>query len=169
MADSRQVTMKGNPLPLEGKDVQVGQTAPDFSLTGIDMKTVTLGDTSGVRIFSIVPSLDTPVCDAQTRRFNEAAAELGNVTIYTVSRDLPFAQKRWCGAAGVDKVVTLSDYKDGNFGLAWGVMIEPLKIFARAVYVVDADNKVTYGQLVPEVAEHPDYDAALAAAKAASA
>ena len=169
MADSRQVTMKGNPLPLEGAAVQVGQAAPDFALTGIDMKTVSLADTSGVRIFSIVPSLDTPVCDAQTRHFNEAAAELGDVTIYTVSRDLPFAQKRWCGAAGVDKVVTLSDYKSGAFGRDWGVMIEPLQIHARAVYVVDADNKVTYGQLVPEVAEHPDYDAALAAAKAAAA
>src|SRR5690606_693246 len=118
-------------------------------------------------IFSIVPSLDTPVCDAQTRRFNEEAAKLDGVTIYTVSRDLPFAQKRWCAAAGIDKVVTLSDYKDGGFGRAWGVMIQPLQIYARAVYVVDSGNNVTYGQLVGEVAEHPDYEAALAAAKQA--
>ena len=167
MAESRQVTMKGNPLPLEGEEVQTGSAAPDFTLTGIDLKPVSLSDTSGVRIFSIVPSLDTPVCDAQTRRFNEEAAKLDGVSIITVSRDLPFAQKRWCGAAGVDKVTTLSDYKDGSFGRAWGVMIEPLQIHARAVYVVDADNKVTYGQIVPEVAEHPDYEGALAAAKQA--
>ena len=167
MAEARQVTMKGNPLPLEGEEVQVGAAAPDFTLTGIDMKPVSLSDTSGVRIFSIVPSLDTPVCDTQTRRFNEEAAKLDGVTIYTVSRDLPFAQKRWCGAAGVDKVITLSDYKDGAFGRAWGVMIEPLQIHARAVYVVDANNNVTYGQLVGEVAEQPDYDAALAAAEQA--
>jgi thioredoxin-dependent peroxiredoxin len=152
-------------MPLEGAEVQVGAAAPDFSLTGVDLKPVALSDTSGVRIFSIVPSLDTGVCDAQTRRFNEEAATLDGVTIYTVSRDLPFAQKRWCGAAGVDRVITLSDYKDGSFGRAWGVMIEPLQIHARAVYVVDANNHVTYGQLVGEVTEHPDYEAALAAAR----
>ena len=167
MAEARNVNMKGNPMPLEGEEVQVGAAAPDFTLTGIDMKPVSLGDTSGVRIFSIVPSLDTPVCDAQTRRFNEAAAELDGVSIYTVSRDLPFAQKRWCGAAGVDKVTTLSDYRDGSFGRAWGVMLQPLQIHARAVYVVGADNKVSYAQLVSEVTDHPDYDAALAAAKKA--
>jgi thiol peroxidase len=167
MAEARNVNMKGNPMPLEGDEVQVGAAAPDFTLTGIDMKPVSLGDTSGVRIFSIVPSLDTPVCDAQTRRFNEAAAELEGVSVYTVSRDLPFAQKRWCGAAGIDKVTTLSDYRDGSFGRAWGVMLQPLQIHARAVYVVDADNKVSYAQLVPEVTDHPDYDAAIAAAKQA--
>jgi len=167
MAESRQVTMKGNPLPLEGEEVKIGSAAPGFTLTGIDLKPVSLSDTSGVRIISIVPSLDTPVCDAQTRRFNEEAAQLDGVSILTVSRDLPFAQKRWCGAAGVDKVTTLSDYKDGSFGRAWGVMIEPLQIHARAVYVVDAANKVVYGQIVPEVAEHPDYEACLAAAKQA--
>jgi len=167
MAEARQVNMKGNPMALEGEEVKTGSTAPDFTLTGIDMKPVSLGDTSGVRIFSIVPSLDTGVCDAQTRRFNEMAAELEGVTIYTVSRDLPFAQKRWCGAAGVDKVVTLSDYRDGSFGRAWGMMLEPLQILARGVYVVDAGNNVTYAQIVPEVTDHPDYDAALAAAKQA--
>lgn len=167
MAANRNVNMKGNPMPLEGEEVTVGSQAPEFTLTGIDMKPVSLSDTSGVRIFSIVPSLDTPVCDAQTRRFNEAAAELDGVSILTISRDLPFAQKRWCGAAGVDKVTTLSDYKDGSFGRGWGVMLQPLQIHARAVYVVDASNKVTYAQLVPEVTEHPDYDACLAAAKQA--
>lgn len=170
MAEQRQTTLRGNAMPLEGAPVEVGQKAPDFALTAIDMSTVKLGDTDKtVRIISVVPSLDTPVCDAQTRRFNEEASNLGNVKIYTISRDLPFAQKRWCGAAGVDNVVTLSDYKDGAFGKAWGVMIEPLKIHSRAVFVVDADDKVTYAEYVGEMSEPPDYDKALAAAKAAGA
>ena len=168
MADARTTNMRGNPLPLEGSPVEPGAAAPDFKLTGIDMKPVTLADTSGVRIISVVPSLDTPVCDAQTRRFNEEAAKLDGVSIITVSRDLPFAQKRWCGAAGVDKVTTLSDYRDGSFGRAWGVMIEPLQIHSRAVFVLDSGGKVTYAQYCPEVAEHPDYEGALAAARAAA-
>jgi len=162
---SRQVTLKGNPFTLEGAEVQVGQAAPDFTLVANDLSAVTLADTSGVRIFSVVPSLDTPVCDQQTRRFNEELASLPGVSVYTVSADLPFAQKRWCGAAGIDKVVTLSDYRDRAFGANWGTMINELKIDCRAVFVVDADGKVAYAQYVGEVAEHPDYDAALAAAK----
>ena len=168
MADARTTKMRGNPMPLEGSAVEPGDDAPDFKLIGIDMKPVTLADTSGVRIISAVPSIDTPVCDAETRRFNEEAASLDGVTILTVSRDLPFAQKRWCAAAGVDKVTMLSDYRDGSFGRDWGVMIEPLLIHSRAVFVVGSDGKVTYAQYVPEVAEHPDYEAALAAAKSAS-
>jgi thioredoxin-dependent peroxiredoxin len=168
MADARTTNMRGNPMPLEGSAVEPGDAAPDFKLIGIDMKPVTLADTSGVRIISAVPSIDTPVCDAETRRFNEEAASLDGVTILTVSRDLPFAQKRWCAAAGVDKVTMLSDYRDGSFGRAWGVMIEPLLIHSRAVFVIGSDGKVTYAQYVPEVAEHPDYEAALAAAKSAS-
>jgi thiol peroxidase len=164
----RQVTLKGNPFTLEGAALAVGAAAPDFTLTGVDLSAVTLADTSGVRIFSVVPSLDTPVCDQQTRRFNEEASDLGAVTIYTVSCDLPFAQKRWCGAAGVEQVVTLSDYKDGNFGAAWGTMINELKIECRAVFVVDSSGVVTHAEYVGEVAEHPDYKAALAAARAAS-
>ncbi len=161
---ARETIMRGNPLPLEGDELKVGDTAPDFTLTGTDLKPVTLADTgSSVRIVSVVPSLDTPVCDAQTRRFNEEATKHEGVKVYTVSRDLPFAQKRWCGAAGVENVVTLSDYKDGSFGEAWGVMIEPLKIHSRAVFVLDKDNKVVYAQYVPEVGQPPDYDAALAA------
>ena len=167
MAESRTVNMRGNAMPLEGSAVSAGGAAPDFRLTGNDMKPVMFADTSGVRIFSIVPSLDTPVCDAQTRRFNEEAAKLDGVTIYTVSRDLPFAQKRWCGAAGIDRVVTLSDYRDGSFGRAWGVMLEPLQIHCRAVFVVGSDNSVVYLQYCPEVTEQPDYDAAVAAASAA--
>ena len=168
MADARTVNMRGNPMPLEGSAVETGAPAPDFKLTGIDMKPVTLGDTSGVRIVSVVPSLDTPVCDAQTRRFNEEAAKLDGVSILTVSRDLPFAQKRWCGAAGVDKVTTLSDYRDGSFGRGWGVMLEPLQIHCRAVFVVGSDGTVTYAQYCPEVTEAPDFEAALAAAQSAS-
>ena len=149
-----------------GPELKVGDKAPDFELTDNGMGAVTLADTgSGTRIFSVVPSLDTPVCDQQTRRFNEEAASLGGVTIYTVSADLPFAQSRWCGAAGVDKVKTVSDYKNGNFGEAWGTMIRDWRISSRAVFVVDGENTIRYVQYVPEVAEHPDYDAVLAAAK----
>ena len=165
---ARTVNMKGNPMPLEGSAVEAGAAAPGFTLTGNDMKPVSLADTSGVRIVSVVPSLDTPVCDAQTRRFNEEAANLDGVSILTVSRDLPFAQKRWCGAAGVDKVTTLSDYRDGSFGRDWGVMLEPLQIHCRAVFVLGSDGKVTYAQYCPEVTEAPDYESALAAAKSAS-
>lgn len=165
---ARTVNMRGNPMPLEGEAVAAGADAPAFTLTGIDMKPVSLADTSGVRVISVVPSLDTPVCDTQTRRFNEEAAKLDGVTILTVSRDLPFAQKRWCGAAGVDKVTTLSDYRDGSFGRGWGVMLEPLQILCRAVFVVGSDGKVTYAQYCPEVTEEPDYAAALDAAKSAS-
>jgi len=162
---SRQVTLKGNPFTLEGEEVQVGQSAPDFSLVANDLSSVSLADTSGVRIFSVVPSLDTPVCDQQTRRFNEELASLPGVSVYTVSADLPFAQKRWCGAAGIDQVVTLSDYRDRAFGANWGTMINELKIDCRAVFVVDAAGKVAHAEYVGEIAEHPDYDAALAAAK----
>jgi thioredoxin-dependent peroxiredoxin len=118
------------------------------------------------RIVLTVPSLDTPVCDVETRRFNQDATQVPGVKIYVVSADLPFAQKRWCGAAGVDKVTTASDYKNGNFGEAWGTMIQDLRIESRAVFVVDGGNTVTYAQYVPEIGEHPDYEAALSAAKA---
>ena len=165
---SRQTTLKGNPLDLQGEALNPGDAAPDFSLTGQGLTTVTLADTGGVRVFNVVPSLDTPVCDAQIRRFNEEAASLDGVSIYCVSCDLPFAQARWCGAAGVEKVTTLSDYKDGNFGLAWGTMIDPLKIQSRAVFVVNAHNTVVHAEYVPEVADAPNYDAALAAARGAA-
>lgn len=167
MAD-RKTTFKGDPLTLVGPELKVGDSAPDFTLTANDMSALSLSDTSGVRIFCAVPSLDTPVCDQQTRRFNEEAAKLDGVTVYTVSRDLPFAQSRWCGAAGVDKVVTVSDYKDGgSFGEAWGTMIAEWRLESRAVFVVDSANKIVHVDYVSEVAEHPDYDAALAAARQA--
>ncbi len=165
MADERTTTFKGDPLVLVGPELKAGDKAPDFELTGNDLSAVSLSQTSGARIFSVVPSLDTPVCDQQTRRFNEEAAGIGDVTIYTVSSDLPFAQSRWCGAAGVDKVTTLSDHKTGKFGESWGTMIRDWRIQSRAVFVVDSDNTIRYAEYVPEVAEHPNYDDVLEAAK----
>ena len=169
MANERTTTFKGDPLVILGPELKVGDSAPDFELTDNSLGAVSLADTgNGTRIFSVVPSLDTPVCDQQTRRFNEEAAALGNITIYTVSADLPFAQGRWCGAAGVGKVKTVSDYKNGNFGEAWGTMIRDWRISSRAVFVVDSENMICYAQYVPEIAEHPDYDAALTVARTVS-
>lgn len=169
MAQERTTKMKGNPLVLDGPQLKPGDPAPDFEVTDNGLQPFTLASSgAGVRIFSVVPSLDTPVCDQQTRRFNEEAAKLNGVDIITVSCDLPFAQKRWCGAAGVDKVKTVSDYKNRSFGEAYGTMLHDLKIESRAIFVVDGSNKITYVEYVPEVTDHPNYDAALAAARAAS-
>jgi thiol peroxidase len=159
-------TLKGNPLTLIGPELKAGDSAPDFSLVDNALKPVTLKDTgSQVRIISVVPSLDTPVCDAQTKRFNEEAAKMPNVDIITVSMDLPFAQKRWCGAFGVDKVKMLSDHKDGSFGSSYGTLIKELRIESRAIFVVDQNNKIRHAEYVKEVADHPDYEAALSAAR----
>ncbi len=161
------VTFKGNPLTLLGREVKVGDKAPDFKVVDNGLQAVTLADTAGTaRIFVAVPSLDTPVCDLETRRFNEEAAKLGDVKVYVVSLDLPFAQKRWCGAAGVENVQTLSDYQDRSFGENYGVLIKELKLLARSVFVVDKNDTVTYVEIVPEVTSEPNYEAALAAAKA---
>ena len=139
-------TLKGNPFTLVGPELKAGDTAPDFTLVDVGLKAVSLKDTgSNVRIISVVPSLDTPVCDAQTKRFNEEAASLPGVDILTVSMDLPFAQKRWCGAFGVDKVKMLSDHKDGSFGSNYGTLIKELRIESRAIFVVDQQNKVRHG------------------------
>ena len=160
------VTLRGNPMTLVGAELKVGDKAPDFQLLGNDMKPVTLADTAGkVRILAVIPSLDTPVCDAETRRFNEEAAKLPGVEILTVSMDLPFAQARWCGAAGVKNVRTLSDYRDRSFGPAYGVLIQELQLEARAVFVLDQDNTIRHAEYVQEVAEHPNYGAILEAAK----
>jgi thiol peroxidase len=159
-------TMKGNPLTLLGPELKAGDKAPEFQAVDTGLKPVSLNKTSGVRIFSVVPSLDTPVCDAQTKRFNEEAASLPSVEIYTVSMDLPFAQKRWCGAFGVDKVKMLSDHKSGSFGESYGTLIKDLRIESRAIFVVDKDNVIRYAEYVKEVADHPNYDAALEAARA---
>jgi len=161
------ITFKGGPLTLVGNAVRVGDKAPDFRVLGNALNPLSLADFSGkALIISCVPSLDTPVCDLQTRRFNQEAAALGqDVRILTLSMDLPFAQARWCGAAGVDKVVTLSDHLDASFGLAYGLLIKELRLLARAVLVVDKAGVVVYEEIVPEVTHEPDYAKALAAAK----
>jgi len=163
------ITFKGNPMTLLGDAVEVGQNAPPFALTANDMSTKTLADFSGKTIvLSIVPSVDTPVCDSMTRRFNEEAAKLDDAVVLTVSMDLPMAQKRWCAAAGVDNVILLSDYKDHTFGTDWGVRIKELGLLARAVYIVDKSGTVAYREVVREVTEEPDYAAAIEAAKSSS-
>jgi len=161
-------TMRGNPLTLIGPELKPGDPAPDFAVIDNNMKPVTLADTGGhVRIVSVVPSLDTPVCDAQTKRFNEAAASLPGIDIFTVSMDLPFAQKRWCGAFAVDKVKMLSDHKNASFGTNYGTLIKELRIESRAIFVIDGNNRVCHEEYVKEVADHPDYEAALQAARSA--
>jgi thioredoxin-dependent peroxiredoxin len=161
------VTFKGGALTLIGPEVKVGTKAPAFEVLTNDLQPASLDNWAGkVRLVSVVPSLDTAVCDTQTRKFNEAAAALGpDVVVLTISVDLPFAQARWCGAAGVERVTTLSDHRDASFGRAWGLLIKELRLLARVVYVVDQDGVVRYGQIVPEVTTEPDYDAALAAAR----
>ncbi len=160
------VTLKGKPFTLVGPELKVGDKAPDFVAVGRDLKPVTLADTKGkIRVFSVVPSLDTPVCDAQTRRFNQEAANLPGVGVYTISMDLPFAQSRWCAAAGVDKVIMLSDHKDASFGAGYGTLIKELRLDSRAIFVVDENDIVRYIEYVREVATHPSYDGALEATK----
>ena len=159
-------TMRGNPLTLMGPELKVGDKAPDFDTVSDTLQPVNLEKTGkGVRIFSVIPSLDTPVCDAQTKRFDEEASKLPSVQIYTVSMDLPFAQKRWCGAFGADKVKMLSDHRNGSFGEHYGTLIKDLRIESRAIFVVDQHDTIQYAQYVKEVADHPDYDSALAVAK----
>ncbi|HSR70708.1 MAG TPA: thiol peroxidase [Acidobacteriota bacterium] len=156
------VTLRGNPFTLVGPELEEGQDAPDFVTIGADMQPVRLSDLQGkVRILSVVPSLDTPVCDIQTRRFNKEAASLDNVKIYTVSMDLPFAQKRWCESAGVKNIIMLSDHRDASFGQAYGTLIKELRLDCRALFVVDEDNKIRHVEYVKEVADQPDYEKAL--------
>ena len=159
------ITMKGNPLTLIGHEIKVGDQAPDAVLVANDLSEVKLSSFKGKKvIISVVPSLDTPVCDLQTKRFNQEALALSGVTVLTVSKDLPFAQKRWCGAAGAGAVKTLSDYR-GNFGETYGVLIKGLGLLARSIFVIDEKGKVTYTQLVKEVTREPDYDEVLKAVK----
>ncbi|MBM3787518.1 MAG: thiol peroxidase [Acidobacteria bacterium] len=160
------ITLRGNPKNLVGPELKVGDAAPDFEAVDTSLKAVTLAGTgSGVRVFSVVPSLDTPVCDLQTKKFNEEATKLPNVKIYTISMDLPFAMKRWCGAMGVDNLVMLSDHRTGSFGQAYGTLIEDLRIEARAIFVVDGANVIRHVEYVGEVGNHPNYDTALEAAR----
>lgn len=161
------ITFKGGGMTLVGDEVAVGQDAPNCTLTGGGLAEVELSSFKGsVVILSVVPSLDTPVCDTQTKRLNEDVAALGDgVKLVTVSLDLPFAQARWCGASDASNVTVLSDYKGRQFGEAWGLLIKELGLLTRAVYVVDAGGTVRYAQVVGEVTEEPDYAAALDAAK----
>lgn len=161
------ITLRGNPLTLLGKEIMTGASAPDVELLDNELKPVRISDYKGkVVVVSAVPSLDTPTCDMETRRFNTEAAKLGDhVVILTISTDLPFAQKRWCGAAGVDRVKTLSDHRETAFGLAYGVLIKELRLLARSIFVVDQSGKVQYVQHVKEVAQEPDYGAVMAAVK----
>jgi len=166
MESTRETILRGKGFALAGPELKAGDDAPEFEVVDGTLSPVHLADTGKkTRVFSVVPSLDTPVCDMQTKRFNEEAAKLEDVDIYTVSMDLPFAQKRWCGAFGVDRVKMLSDHKEGSFGSHYGTLIKDLRIESRAIFVVSPDNKVKYAEYVKEVSNHPNYDAALAAVK----
>lgn len=171
MAETRkgEVTMKGNPVELVGPKLMAGDTAPDFTCVSPGLALVTLGDTGGkTRLFSVVPSLDTPVCSMQTKRFaNELSALGDDVAAYTISLDLPFAMKRFCGAEQIANLQNLSDAHDQSFGRNYGVLIQglPIPLLARSIFVVDPSNTIKYVEIVPEIAQEPDYEAALAALK----
>ena len=157
--------MRGNPLTLVGSEPGVGERAPDFEVVNNSLSPVKFSSYLGkVVVISSVPSLDTPVCDLETRHFNEEAAKLGrDVAILTISMDLPFAQKRWCGAAGVTNVTTLSDHLNADFGLAYGILIKELRLLARAVFVIDRAGVLRHAELVKEIASEPDYETILKA------
>jgi len=161
------ITFKGNPMTLLGPELKAGERAPGFTVVDAGLAPVTLGSYAGkIKVISAVPSLDTPVCDTETRRFNQEAAGLPDkVAVLTVSLDLPFAQKRWCGAAGIDRVTTLSDYQERSFGLAYGVLIKELKLLSRSIFVIDGGDIIRYIQHVPEVTHEPDYAAVISAVK----
>jgi thiol peroxidase len=161
------VTYKGKPLTVAGGPLYAGDKAPDFSLVANDFSQVTLADSAGkIRLISVVPSLDTRICDAQTRRMNEEASKLGErVVVLTVSSEHPFNQRRWCGAAGIDRVLVLSDHMDMNFGLAYGTYVKEMRMEQRSFFVVDAEDVVRYVEYVPEISQKPNYDAALTAVR----
>lgn len=157
------VTIKGNPLALLGAELKIGDKSPDFTVLDGDLKEISLKDFSGkIKLISVTPSLDTPVCDMQSRRFNQEAAKLPeNVAVLNISMDLPFAISRFCTTAGIDKVKAYSDHRDASFGSAYGVLIKELRLLARSIFVLDKDNVIRYIEVVPEVTSHPDYDKAL--------
>jgi len=159
------ITFNGDPITLVENQVKVGDTAPDFLVVDNTLKDLTLADTNGKRIFVTVPSIDTSVCDMEVRKFNEEASKLNDVTVYVVSMDLPFAQVRWCGNAGVDRVKTVSDYKQKSFGKNYGALIEEFCFLTRAIFVVDENNKITYVEYCKDVINEPDYEGALNAVK----
>lgn len=164
----RSVTLRDSTFTVQGTQLAVGDKAPDVTLAdGLLTKFNLLGDTAGkTRLVSVIPSIDTGICDAQTRRLNEEAGKMAeNVIVLTVSADLPMAQSRWCGAAGVDKVKMLSDYIDMGFGQAYGTWVKELRLDQRAIFIIDSTDKVRYVEYVPAIPQHPDYDAALAALK----
>ena len=166
---ARITTLKGKPFPLAGPELKPGDTAPDFEVVDAGLQAVNLEKTgNGVRIFSVVPSLDTPVCDAQTKRFEDEAGQMSDVRIFTISMDLPFAQKRWCGNFGINRVTMLSDHRSGSFGEHYGTLMPDLRIESRAIFVLDGQNRLRHVEYVKEVGEHPNYEAALEAAKAAT-
>ncbi len=164
------VTLSGNPFTLLGPELGPGDPAPAFTVVNQDLAPVTLADSAGkTRLISVVPSLDTPICELQTKRFHEEAARLPeSVAVLTISMDLPFAQQRFCTTHGIDRIQVLSDYRDASFGAAYGVLIKELRLLARSIFVVDPDDVIRYVQIVPEVTDHPDYGAALRAVAAAA-
>ncbi|MCT4606118.1 MAG: thiol peroxidase [Marinisporobacter sp.] len=160
------ITMQGNPMTLLGTEIKVGDTAPDFTVLKNDLTPFSLKDVEEkIKIISVVPSIDTGVCEFQTTFFNQEAASLGDVAILTISVDLPFAQKRFCGAKGIDAVITLSDHKDLSFGLNYGFVIEELRLLSRGIVILDKENKVRYVEYLKEVTNHPDYEKAMTALK----
>lgn len=163
----KQVKFQGSPITLEGNTLSVGDKLPDFSVTTNDLGEFTLKDTKGVRVFLTVPSIDTPVCDMEVKRFNKEVDSLDGVTCYTVSMDLPFAQARWCGSEGVEKVKTLSDYKNRSFAQSTGTYAKELGLLTRASFVVDANGTITFVEYLDEITSEPSYDKILEAAKAA--
>lgn len=161
------ITFQGNGLTLEGNEVKAGAKAPDFTVLSNELGPVTLKDCAGkVKVISVTPSLDTPVCDLQLKKFNEEAAKLGDsVSVINISMDLPFANARFCSSSGIDKVMTLSDHKDASFGLAYGLLVKELRLLTRAVIVIGKDDVITHFEIVPEITDHPNYDKALEEAK----
>ena len=160
------VTFAGNPVELVGTAIKVGDTIPTFTAVKNDLSPFNLSEIKGRKLILAVPSLDTSVCDAEVRRFNTEATKLKDVTVIVVSMDLPFAQARWCGAAGIENVITVSDYKDRNFSHTFGAYLPNVGLIARSVFLLDAKNTVTYMEYVPEVTDHPNYEAALQAVRA---
>ncbi|MBU5269109.1 thiol peroxidase [Clostridium cochlearium] len=159
------ITFKGNPVTLVGTQLKIGDKAPDFTVVDNNMEDFSLKNTKGVRIISAVPSLDTPVCDLETKTFNKEASNIPNVSIYTISMDLPFAQIRWCGDNGIDNLTTLSDFKDRLFGKNYGTYVKELGLLARAVFVIDSNDNIVYAEYVEEIGNQPNFEKVLEAAR----
>ena len=161
------VTVKGNPVTLIGPGLKVGDKAPDFTILDRELKEVRLKDLAGkIKLISVTPSLDTPICDMQARRFNQEAAKLpDNVVVLNISMDLPFAIGRFCTTAGIDKVKAFSDHRDASFGKGYGVLVKELRLLSRSIFILDKDDVIRYIEIVPEITQHPDYNKAIEAVK----